>query len=318
MIVAMITDPSQPAGDSLCPNCSAELVGPFCAECGQRQLDLDRPFREIGSEAMEAFLSFDTRIVRTFWPLISRPGFLTVEFMAGRRARYVHPFKLYFAISVAFFVFIAFSGRSMVTLSDSNGNDTVIAVGATDATVPSSGEGESVGNEIGGADEPVPAASSGITLAESEDDDSLLSRVFTQLLDVAVNDPDRLNRMFSDRLAKTIIILVPVFALLLRILYRRSSYITELVFSLYLHSFAFLALLAGAIFDLAIGASEENGPGGAAAVVAIAVYTFLALRRVQQQGRLLTVAKMVLLLVGYIVALILTMALTLAITALLL
>ncbi len=57
---------------------------------------------------------------------------------------------------------------------------------------------------------------------------------------------------------------------------------------------------------------------GAAAVVTIAVYTFLALRRVQQQGRLLTIAKMVLLLVGYVVALIITMFLTLAITALLL
>ena len=71
---------------------------------------------------MEAFLSFDTRIVRTLWPLISRPGFLTVEFMAGRRARYVHPFKLYFAICVTFFVVVALSGRSIVTLSDTSDN----------------------------------------------------------------------------------------------------------------------------------------------------------------------------------------------------
>ena len=172
--------------------------------------------------------------------------------------------------------------------------------------------------EIGVPDDSGSVASNGITLAESEDDDSLLSRVFTQLAEVAVNNPDRLNRMFSDRLAKTVIILVPVFALLLRILYRRSSYITELVFSLNLHSFGLLALLAGVLFDLAIGASEKNGPGGVAAIIAIAVYTFLALRRVQGQGRLLTIAKMVLLLAGYVVALIITMILTLAITALLL
>jgi hypothetical protein len=312
----MITNPEKAANGGVCTNCSTELVGPYCAECGQRQVDLDRPFREIGSEAMEAFLSFDTRILRTLWPLISRPGFLTVEFMAGRRARYVHPLKLYLAICVVFFVVVALSGRSMVTLSESS--DTEISVGSSDATDRSDDGGESAGDEMGGADEPVPSASNGITLAESEDEDSLLARVLTPLADVAVNDPDRLNRMFSDRLAKTIIILVPVFALLLRLLYRRSSYITELIFSLHLHSFAFLALLAGMIFDLAIGASEENGPGGAAAVVAIAVYTFLSLRRVQQQGRLMTIAKMVLLLIGYVVALIITMILTLAFTALLL
>lgn len=313
MTVVMITDPEKPMDEGLCPNCSTELVGPFCAGCGQRQLDLDRPFREIGSEAMEAFLSFDTRILRTVWPLISRPGFLTLEFMAGRRVRYIHPFKLYFAICVAFFVVVALSGRSMVTVSDSN--DTVIAVDPTKLGEPSDDGGEDVSDAIGEAEDSASVASSSLTLAESEDDDSLLSRMFEPLLDVAANDPDRLNRMFSDRLAKSVIILVPVFALLLRFLFWHRSYIAEVIFSLHLHSFAFLALLAGILFDLAIGASQENGPGGAVAVVAIAVYTFLALRRVQGQGRLLTMAKMVLLLAGYIIALIVTMVLTLAATA---
>ena len=44
----------------------------------------------------------------------------------------------------------------------------------------------------------------------------------------------------------------------------------------------------------------------------IAIYSFLALRRVYGQGRFLTVVKMQLLLLGYLVALIVTMVLTLA------
>lgn len=314
MADVMITDPENQPITGECPNCSADLSGPFCSNCGQRQVDLDRPLSDLGAEAMDAFFSFDTRILCTLWPLISRPGFLTVEFMAGRRKRYVHPFKLYFAICVALFVVLAFSGRSMVTISDSD--ETVIASDATDATDQSGGGVEVGTDKVGAGDELAPGASGGIPLADSEDDDSLLSRVFTPLREVSVNDPDRLNRVFSDRLAKTIIILVPVFALLLRALYRRRSYITEFVFSLHLHSFAFLALIAGTMFDLAVGASGKNGPGGAAAVLAIAVYTFLALRRVQRQGRLLTVAKMVVLMVGYVVALIITMIMTLALTAL--
>ena len=309
----MTTNPEQPPDEGMCPNCSAELVGPFCAECGQRQMDLERPFREIGSEAMEAFLSFDTRIARTLWPLISRPGFLTVEFMAGRRARYVHPFKLYFAISVALFIGLAFSGYSVIVIDD--GSESVVAIGGEN-------NGDATGNNGDGhLPEPEQVVDSGppvstvLTIAESDDDESLLSRLFKPLAELAESDPDRLNRLFSDRLANSIVILVPVFALLLRLLYWQRSYITEFVFSLHVHSFAFLALFVGLGLDLVTGLSERSDPGNTAAVVAIAVYTFLALRRVQQQGRLLTMAKMVLLLVGYLVALIITMILTLAVTA---
>ena len=63
---------------------------------------------------MESFLSFDARILRTMWPLVRRPGFLTVEFLEGRRARYIHPFKLYVAFSVLFFLVLSMSGYSVV------------------------------------------------------------------------------------------------------------------------------------------------------------------------------------------------------------
>jgi hypothetical protein len=49
-------------------------------------------------------------------------------------------------------------------------------------------------------------------------------------------------------------------------------------------------------------------------VLVIAIYSFLALRRVYGQGRFKTMVKMFVLLIGYIVALIVTMILTLALT----
>ena len=109
---------------------------------------------------------------------------------------------------------------------------------------------------------------------------------------------------------------MPVFAVLLRGLYRRRRYVAHLVFSLHLHSFAFLVLVIGMMIDLAVRAPRGSGPGNSLAVVVIAVYSFLALRRVYAQGRFLTVLKMVVLLLGYLVALIVTMMLTLALTAL--
>ncbi len=66
------------------------------------------------------------------------------------------------------------------------------------------------------------------------------------------------------------------------------------------------------MIDLALHASEGEGPGNGLSVLVIAVYSFPALRRVYSQSWLLTLAKMAALLIGYLVALIATMILTLA------
>lgn len=221
------------------------------------------------------------------WPLISRPGWLTVEFLAGRRVRYIHPFKLYFAFSVVIFLAVAFTGRMMVRVS------------STDDRVVTGVQIEASGDEVEG----------------DEGEPSLLGKLFGPVGELAANDPDRLNQIFTDRLAKSIILPVPIFAALLRVLYTRQRYIAHLVFSLHVHSFAFLAILAALLFDSSIGAADGQGPGNAAAIVVIAVYSFFALRRVYGQGRFATVLKMVALFIGYLVALMVTMALTLALTA---
>jgi len=289
MTAIMVTDQIAPGDNEQCPNCAAILNGPFCASCGQRQMDLDQPFRDIAGEAMESFLSVDTRILRTLWPLIRRPGLLTVEFMEGRRAAYVHPFKLYFAFSVLLFIGLAVSGYSVIQIGESEDVVTGVRFEVSDGA---------------GAED----------ASEAPDEPSFLERVLGPVAEMAENDPARLNRIFTDRLAKSIVLLVPIFAALLTVLYRRRRYVANLVFSLHLHSFAFLALIFGLVIDLVAGAPAQSRPGNGLAVLVIAVYSFLALRRVYGQGRFLTAIKMQLLLLGYLVALIVTMILTLALT----
>jgi hypothetical protein len=292
-MTAVISKQPIPPEDQACANCGAALNGPFCSSCGQRQVDLERPFRELLSEITESFLSFDARIFRTLWPLISRPGWLTVEFLAGRRVRYVHPFKLYFAFSVLLFLALAMTGYMAVRVGAA-GDQAVTGV-HIDTSIE-----EQKGHDG-------PAAEAG--------EPSFLGSLFKPVGELAANDPERLNRLFTDRLAKSIILLVPIFALLLKVLYRRDRYIAHLVFSLHLHSFSFLAMIVGLGIDTVLRAAEGKGPGNALAVVVIAGYSFLALRRVSGQGRLLTAFKMAALLMGYLMALIVTMALTLALTA---
>ncbi len=290
---AVMPEQLDPLGDETCANCGAALSGPFCSSCGQRQVDLDRPLHELVGEVMESFLSFDTRIFRTLWPLISRPGWLTVEFLAGRRVRYIHPFKLYFAFSVLLFVALAFTGYLAVRVS-STGDPAGAAIQVDTSSEEQGGDEDS---------------------AVVDGEPSFAAKLFRPVAELAENDPELLNRLFTDRLAKSIILLVPIFAALLRGLFFRRRYIDPLVFLLHLHSFAFLAILVGLLFDSSIDAAQGQGPGNAVATAVIAIYSFFALRRVYLQGRVLTVLKMVALLVGYLSALIVTMALTLVVTA---
>ncbi|MEO7935120.1 MAG: DUF3667 domain-containing protein [Dokdonella sp.] len=87
-----------------CPNCGAPAHGPYCYACGQSEKGMIRHLSEVMSEFADIVFNVDSRIFRSLWDLYVRPGYLTSEYLAGRRARYVTPFRLFFFLSiVAFF-----------------------------------------------------------------------------------------------------------------------------------------------------------------------------------------------------------------------
>jgi hypothetical protein len=68
-----------------------------------------RHLSSILADAADTILNIDSRIFRTLPALFLRPGFLTTEYFAGRRVRYVTPFRLYFFLSIAAFFLIQFA-----------------------------------------------------------------------------------------------------------------------------------------------------------------------------------------------------------------
>ena len=58
-------------------------------------------------EAFGDLFELDSRLWRTLLPLALKPGRLTRDYLNGRRARYMPPFRMYLVLSLAFFV-IAF------------------------------------------------------------------------------------------------------------------------------------------------------------------------------------------------------------------
>jgi hypothetical protein len=144
---------------------------------------------------------------------------------------------------------------------------------------------------------------------------SLFARTLLHVAELYETDPAAFNRAFTHHLARSVFVLVPLVALFLRGLYRRSRYVHQLVAALHLQSLAFIAMLAALTIDAVAGG--RDGPGGSLAVVAVVAWAFLALRRLHGEGRLRTAVKTGALAVCSLIALIAVMIGTVLVTSLL-
>lgn len=82
-----------------CPECAAPLVGEYCHHCGEKLPDAhDLTMKHFLHHGLHELTHFDSKIFRTVQALLFRPGLLTVEYLAGRRKRYVLPLRLFLVI----------------------------------------------------------------------------------------------------------------------------------------------------------------------------------------------------------------------------
>ncbi|MDD9891036.1 MAG: DUF3667 domain-containing protein [Gammaproteobacteria bacterium] len=91
-----------------CLNCGEPLAGIFCAQCGQEDKEVRRPFLFFLREFLRVAFELDGRAYRTIYFLFTRPGYLTKEYFAGRRISYTPPLRLFLIISIGFFIIIGF------------------------------------------------------------------------------------------------------------------------------------------------------------------------------------------------------------------
>jgi hypothetical protein len=97
-------DPASP-----CLNCGDPTPGRYCPSCGQQKTAVQVSIRAMVAEAVEDELSLDRRLPATLGALFLDPGQLTAEYVSGRIARYVRPFRLYLVSSVIFFLLLSFT-----------------------------------------------------------------------------------------------------------------------------------------------------------------------------------------------------------------
>jgi hypothetical protein len=124
----LVARPVVEAPQSGCSNCKAQLNGPYCAQCGQDSESTIKYFWLVMLHLLDDIFSFDSRASRTLWPLLTRPGFLTNEYILGRRVFYVPPLRLYLFISIIFFISLKFFAVSE--------NTSIINIRIDENTIP--------------------------------------------------------------------------------------------------------------------------------------------------------------------------------------
>jgi hypothetical protein len=243
-----------------CPNCGTPTPDLYCPRCGQRNADLQLSLRELAGEAAEEALGLDSRVAHTARPFLLQPGALTRDYLAGKRARYTSPLKLYLVASAVYFLALAFRGDAMP-----------VSFGASQ-NAPHVGVNLPTPSQVGEVREKLQSSRIGAVVWRGLD--KLLSAPPAEQRVMLA----RYEAEFPSSLAKAMFLLVPLFAGLLQLFFRGRYYVENLVFALHLHAFWFVLHTPPALAGLE-WLSAIATLGGF-------VYVFMAFRTVYGQSRL--------------------------------
>lgn len=283
-----------------CLNCGTPLSGPYCAQCGQRAGRRLVSLRRLVADAVEDQFSLNAALPRTFGLLLFLPGRLTTDYLRGRIARYLPPFRIYLICSFVFFL--------TFQLTD-GGGAFFVQMDADDAR-PARAVADSA---LAEAPDSVMAALPDTVLQDSvatPDTASLraamdslyrrfpvmpdrmqgrLTRRIMQLVGPEAEDRQAVSQLIRRELMArapiAVFFLVPAYALLLAIAYvrQRRFYVEHFIFALHVHSFAFLMFTGVRIFN-------TQWPG-VVLFLWLFIYLYLALLHVYGQGWFKTLIK---------------------------
>lgn len=263
--------PAAPDGARPCPNCGCAEVRQYCPECGQaRPRPDDYSLRAYFAELTDELLRGEA--LRTLWTLVARPGLLTRDHLAGRRARYLRPLQLFLLVNLLLFVVAPRVPLFSYTLG--NYREYAPPSPALVAALVARATAEPAGPSAG--------VSAALRRAAAE-------AAYTRAFDARVEAQRK----------SLIVLFAPAVALILRLLFARGApvpgvprrYGEHLVFAIHTLAFIWLVFTAwgglGALAGGTLGLATRLA--AAAAVVGLLlsapVYVFRAVRRVYLLSR---------------------------------
>lgn len=261
-----------PAG-SPCPNCETALIGAWCHACGQKSEEFHRSIWHLAAEAFEGLTHFDGRFWNTLPRLVLRPGSLTRDYLDGRRASQIPPFRMFLIALLAVFLAGGVNVQAQhVKFRVAGLNDPLVirSISPQDRAAM-----DRAASEARRLDKPADAWLSAHALRALENPEPFLEAL----------------EQWGHRFA---ILMLPVAALLLSVLFigKRGVYVFDhLIFSM--HSLAFQGLLLSAAFLLGTLVSQAWW-----LMLAAPVHLFFHMRRSYAIGVVGTLVRMALLFIG--------------------
>lgn len=274
-----------------CLNCGKNVRDcNYCPECGQLNADKHVKLKYFFEDFLGDWLTFDSKFFRSIVPLIKKPGFLTNEYTKGRRVNYILPLRLY--LFVVFVFFLLFTLKiSLVEIPNSVKTEEITVQHVLMEHVP----------EVDLPEDKLAKINSGyriikkISFAKNRIPESVRN---TWLEDFIKKKLSKFNEktqlegggVFVEEMAnqvpKALFILLPFFALILKLVYVRQKilYVKHLVFALHIHTLFFLVFILIIIHD-------EWYIFCFCFIVCVA-YAYMAFRKVYEQSVLKTLMKM--------------------------
>lgn len=308
-----------------CENCGTELKGPYCHACGQHDFEFHRSFWHVFLEALENFFHFDSKFFRNIVTLLFRPGALTADFNAGKRASQMPPFRLYVFTAFVFFLLLFATTKNEldgleVGLSDQkpvavlvDGKPATVnqALDAVAANRRSTTNGQRNADQRGdlapGAEPDARARTQAeakqpnrphVSVVKSdkpEKEKSGFERFLEHQGERSLDPHFRkeIGHAFLAALPKLLLVCLPLFALYTRVLFRKSGqvYLQHLVAAIHFHTFIYLWVMFRDGWVFLGRFAHLGGIIAFAANLWLFLYPFFMLRRLYGDSWLLTVLK---------------------------
>ncbi|MBN9483327.1 MAG: hypothetical protein BGO70_12670 [Bacteroidetes bacterium 43-93] len=307
-----------------CLNCDAVVDGPYCKNCGQLNAEPKQTLWHLLTHFIEDVTHFDGKFFDTMKSLLIRPGFLSSEYLKGRRTKYLDPVRMYLFVSAMFFLLMFSMAEHKQKIT---ANSDPLTVHLTDSMINEPGQSGNIGyyqHTIQGKDLQILYVNEEMkhghayydstqkALRPDQRDGLIEHYVYRHLVNawqVYKNDPynffDEVNERFEHSFSKIFFISMPLFALLLFLLNIRRReqyyYVSHLIFALHYFTISFLFL---ALMQIATSDYINETWTYVIDVISICsffIYLYIAMMKFYGQGWFKTLIKFILLSVSAII-----------------
>ncbi|MBA4055589.1 MAG: hypothetical protein C0490_12815, partial [Marivirga sp.] len=95
-----------PPTEYTCKSCGNKFQGLYCNLCGEKIIEAnDRKFSVFLNKVLISTTIVDNKFARSLWLIITKPGFLSREYVDGRRVKYMRPLQVFFILNLIYFLF---------------------------------------------------------------------------------------------------------------------------------------------------------------------------------------------------------------------